>query len=292
MSNPIPKPPTYSERLATAGEIRRLRRKLGPSQEPVSNYWTGYRHIDLYRISDTEPMPELVGGHQTRYTRNRTCARCGATQHNPFPKCEFDQIRYCRECGQLVIQEHERRILAERRQRSCDWAKQLLTQERVALVRFDGVSALRHVVAQTLTGDVLLDLRIRTGARCQMLNPYEMVLWDEAVSIETALERLRVLTGWRLVGMADYPYRLAILAIRTAGHRFLAGRPGPDVNLITDEDCFCVRWADWVGKPRSDTGFQIALLEKYPNMSREDRRGIELAEIRSAIQVMAEYQPE
>jgi uncharacterized Zn finger protein (UPF0148 family) len=254
MPNPIEGVPIYGYEgilrlagLATAGMLKRDRKRPGDGQKPAGQYFTGYEYAALYRLDEVVDLPALSPGRQRLYDANRTCARCSKRSKTPWGKGR-DGKRYCSVCQEPAAKELWDREQAERRRASAAWAREVLADESVVLAATRPRQFWREAYATDLSGAVLLDAKVRFG---QDITPYAARAEGIAETVAPAdvLDRVLALAQRRLVVWRPGCGLEELAADLTPGR---LGREPGDVELprlaAASGDGFGKRYDNWVGR--------------------------------------------
>lgn len=230
--------------LATAGMLKRDRKRPGDGQKPVGQYFTGYEYAPLYRLDEAVDLPPLSPGRQRLYDANRTCARCGARSKAPWEKGR-DGKRYCYGCQEPAAEELWHREQVERTKASAAWAREILADESVVLLAVRSRQYWREVYAADLAGAVLLDAKVRYSQTVAEGNPKA----DELAATSgpaDVLDRVLALASRRLVTWrSDAGAELSWLLNPAS----LGREVDLELRLATASgDHFGRRYDNWVGK--------------------------------------------
>jgi hypothetical protein len=228
--------------LATAGMLKRDRRRPADGQKPAAQYFTGYEYAPIYKLDETVDLPPLSPGRQRLYDANRTCARCAKRSKTPWEKGR-DGKRYCSRCQEPAAKELWDREQDERCKASAAWAREVLADESVVLVATRPRQFWREVYVVDLSGAVLLDAKVRFG---QDITPYAARAEGIAETVGPAdvLDRVLPLVSRRLIAWrsSDIPDLAWLFNPESLGRDVeirLAARPGDD---------FGKRYDNWFGE--------------------------------------------
>lgn len=224
--------------LATASMLKRRRLQLADGQQPAAQYW-GRDYVSLYRVSDAVPMPALSPARQRLHDRARTCAECGVTSTDPLYMGPDRRLRYCVEHVEPAWKQAWDSEQAVRRLASAVWAREVLADPTAAILTSEPIRSgrIRPIRVETMTGDVLLDVRIRK------LTGLEGSEIDGTISVDAGRAAL-----------LDAVARRRIIATITAGPMDVALRIGRWLRIEdlhgSVGDSYIERRSAWVGERR------------------------------------------
>jgi hypothetical protein len=294
--------------LATKTELRQLhRRNLAAGQEPEASLLTRdgtakWIYVPLYRIEAATPMRPMTERQQARHAARRTCARCGATQQDPYPRAAARTEapttgrRMCQGCIEAEAEASWWADANRRRGAAVQWAREVLQDPTAVILAQQGVPALpgvmyRAVMAvEVVSGHKLIDTTIIRALDVPIVDSWREHHTDQgppALRPAEAEDQVRQLVGRRLVTF--YPTAVASLAHTMGWDDGELPEPPADPWAAAG-NVIARRAADWWAQhPGGMYAHRRGYLD-YPREMRPSRDNVadEAAGIRHLLQLLAE----
>ncbi|GAA2685390.1 hypothetical protein [Nonomuraea recticatena] len=188
--------------LATMTMLRRTRRRPADGQQPIASYMIYRGYAPLYSVADSVELPPLPPSRQAARDLTRTCARCGAKSDRPWEKGRDGQ-RYCGDCFEPAAEAWWRQQCAVGREAAQAWARDVLADPATLLVYAPGEYPRVRLRAETLDGQVVVDVHLWRGFNEQ--RAADRLKWwpeqerDRYTDPADAVDLVRRLDGHRLV---------------------------------------------------------------------------------------------
>ena len=222
--------------LASAATLRKDRLQPDPDKVPAGCYWSGHAWVLLHEVAGAVPMPPLSPGRQRAYDRVRTCATCGRRSKRPWYLGPDGRTRYCADCLELAWQRLWEQQQASRRAAATEWAREVLADPATVLFTANRLGWCVTLRAETIAGDVLLDLLVRQCTHDPCDHDAQAVPAGAVASADADPVVAAALAGRRLVTWRDLGWLRYLPALRQR-----------------EAAVYGTHWSGWVGERRVST---------------------------------------